>query len=320
MTNSRSRTPQSPCPRGPKRCPRAMAPGGAADRFRPLSSAELLARSEGPDWLVRAVFPHGQLAVIGGPAKSGKTSIAVDLGYSLATGTKFLGHFGVPEPARVLIMSGESGFRKLKDTLLRVDASRRGDHALLCKNLYWSDCLPRLDDPADLEELQALLRRLGTAVVVVDPLYACLFSAGYGGASNLYAVGSVLDRFASACLDAGTTPILVHHTSKGASGRRTGEPPQLHDLAQAGLAEFVRAWLLVGPRTEMEPGSGRLELVAAIGGSAGHSSAWDLDITEGVLERDGSARTWDVRLRRYVGRMARLPREADSDRVGRYGY
>jgi hypothetical protein len=72
-------------------------------------------------------------------------------------------------------------------------------------------------------------------------------------------------------------------------------------LAQAGVVEFVRAWLLVGPRTVSAPGSGRLELALSIGGSAGQSSHWNLDITEGVLDAKGPPRTWEVCLRPRCG-------------------
>src|SRR6516164_11082089 len=61
------------------------------------------------EWLVEQILVGGQPGVIGGPKKGMKTSIALDLAVSLASGTPFLGVFAVPMRMRVGVISGESG-------------------------------------------------------------------------------------------------------------------------------------------------------------------------------------------------------------------
>src|SRR4051812_48764587 len=79
------------------------------------------ARAEFPrSWLVDSLLVEGQATVIGGPKKSLKTSIAIDLAISLAIGAKFLNHFLVRRPVRVLILSGESGEATIQETAKRI--------------------------------------------------------------------------------------------------------------------------------------------------------------------------------------------------------
>src|SRR5205807_8707221 len=59
-----------------------------------------------PHWLVEQILVENQLCTIGGPPKSLKTSIAIDLAISLGSGTPFLGRWKVPEKRKVAIISG----------------------------------------------------------------------------------------------------------------------------------------------------------------------------------------------------------------------
>ena len=52
---------------------------------------------------------RGRLGVIAGPKKTLKTDISIDLALSLSHAGLFLGRFNVADPARVGVMSGESG-------------------------------------------------------------------------------------------------------------------------------------------------------------------------------------------------------------------
>ena len=112
-------------------------------------------------------------------------------------------------------------------------------------------------------------------------------------------MGPLLLRLARTCLDAGATPVVIHHATKGA-GRpttKTTKPLDLDDLAFAGIGEFSRQWLLVNRTKPYCPGSGEHNLLMAVGGSAGHSGCWRLQIQEGMAKAGFGGRTWEVAVR-----------------------
>ncbi len=257
-------------------------------RLSLVSMADLCDEGTAPDWLVERVLVRDQPMVIGGPHKALKTSLALDLAVSLATGTKFLNTFAVPKACKVAVFSGESGRQTINETLRRICRSKDEepeDCDVLC-----GFQLPRFGSAADRTELRHLIRAKGVEVVIVDPLSLCL--GDDRPAANPYEVGPVLARFADTCQRAGATPVFVHHANKTSSSKRIAIA--LGDLAYSGIAEFARQWLLVGRTAEYEPGSGVHDLSLSIGGSAGHSSRWSVRIDEG---REVGKRRWSLRVR-----------------------
>lgn len=262
--------------------------------FNLLNSEQFKRRNGKLKWLVDGILVQGQPAVIGGPPKSLKTSLAIDLAISLGTGKEFLGKFDVRKRCRVAVYSGESGKEAIADTAKRVCKSK-GIEFDRRTRVFWSTNLPRLSEAADLKSFSDELKAKKIHVVIVDPLYLTL----HGGSkvvspSNVYEIGACLKQFSDACLEAGATPILVHHATKTSEKKAIDEPPQLRDLAFAGIVEFARQWIQVKRRHEYRVGSGLHELSLTVGGSAGHASAWNLDIAEGRQKLDFSGRKWQV--------------------------
>src|SRR4051812_17484394 len=97
----------------------ASPPEGVGPGFGLLDSAALDRAPYGQRWLVESVLVPGQPAVLGGPRKSLKTSVAIDLAVSLSAGVPFLGSFAVPRPVRALVLSGESGEAVVQETARR---------------------------------------------------------------------------------------------------------------------------------------------------------------------------------------------------------
>lgn len=249
-------------------------------------------------WAVRRVLVMGQPAVVGAPKKSMKTTTMVDLAVSMAAGLPFLGEFPVDERLPVLMISGESGGFVIQETLRRVCDAKQISPESLDGYLFIGDELPQLGMQADLDELSGFIVDNGIKVVIVDPLYLCLLQGSPGkrlDPSNLFDVGPLLLAVSRACLDAGATPVLVHHFRK--SGADPNDLPELEELAYAGIQEFARQWILLKRRQRYEPGSGEHKLWLAVGGSAGHSGEWALDISEGCLDDDFAGRRWEVAVR-----------------------
>lgn len=265
---------------------------GAAWRFEPIYSDELEQRVNRPTWLVKRMLVANQPCIVGGPKKTLKTSILVDLAISLRSKTPFLGYFDVYRPAKVAILSGESGDFTIWQTGVRVCAARGLDYA--AHRVAWQFRLPRLSDPAHVAALAEGLAEHQIEAVGIDPLYLCLLSNAQGrpiDPSNLYEMGPLFLSVSEACLSVGCTPILSHHAKKSAI---TAEPLGLEDLAYAGVAEFARQWVLLNPREKFDPDTGTHKLWMTFGGSMGQSGVFGVDVVEGTLDEDFAGRVWDV--------------------------
>jgi hypothetical protein len=266
-------------------------------RFSPLTAGQLARNVRKPEWLVEGLLMRGQPAIWGGPYKSLKTRLAVDLAVSLATRMPFLGKFKVYSPVRVALLSGESGEWAILETIRRVCAARqhpierRPLDPTSIDNLLIDFRLPRLGLDEDLKALETGLLKQSIDVLIFDPLYLGLLSGTALQASNLYDVGPLLSAVTQACLAAGTTPIFLHHTVKGLS---PGKPAELGDLAFAGVAEYARQWLLINRRERFNPETGIHRLWLSAGGSCGQSGVWAVEVDEGRLGDDFEGRKWGV--------------------------
>lgn len=259
-----------------------------------LDSAELQTSVTPPQWLVKRILVARQPAVIGGPKKVLKTSLIVDLAISLGSGKPFLNRFPVPQTVKVLVLSGESGQAAILDTARRVCAAK-GIELSSC-NVLWGFALPSLSSEVDLAALTTALIADSVEVVIIDPLYLCLLGGNAQGrqASNLFDMGPLLLNIAQACLQAGTTPILVHHARKQnqVMKGKEGEPLDLEDLAYSGVAEFARQWMLISRRERFDAEVGEHKLWLSVGGSAGHAGLYALHVQEGVMDDHFGGRKW----------------------------
>lgn len=210
--------------------------------------------------------------VIGGPSKCLKTSVALDMAVSIATGTKFLNHFPVPKRHRIAFISGESGEKTIQENLIEIATSKKVPLADL-RLLYHGFKLPKLDDLGQVDDLIEQLLEFEVRITIIDPLYRSLRVGD--SASNVYAMGEKLELIAEKIHRAGITPILCHHFRK--AGNSFSEIPELEDLSQSGVAEFGRQFLLL-KRREPYSYDGNHRLWFVYGGSAGHQGRNVLDV------------------------------------------
>lgn len=271
--------------------------------YQRITSAELASGTFAVDFLIEHTLVAGQPLIIAGPQKSLKTSLLIDAAVSLEGGGCFLGRLPVSRPRRVAVMTGESGLAAIQETAKRIcdAAGRRLED---CDQLIWSPDIPKFGKAEHLDALERFLAADAIEVLFVDPAYLAMPSADAG---NLMAQGELLSGMAELCQRLGVTLCLAHHTRKG-TGRDPFEPMELQDIAWAGFGEFARQWWLLNRREKYEPGTGDHRLWLSVGGSAGHSALWAVDVTEGLLS-DAGGRRWDVTLSDAAG-----AREATTER------
>jgi hypothetical protein len=231
-----------------------------------------------------------QPCILGGSKKTLKTSLLIELLISVVTGKPFLGRLEILYSCPAIILSGESGLAVLQETARRI-ATAKGLQLSKIQGLFWSEWLPNLDDEQHLDALDCMLETTQAGIVALDPAYLCMNGAD---AANLFAQGALLRRVSEVCQRHGATLIICHHTRKRGKiqNQNTFDPIELDDVAWAGFAEWARQWILLGRREEFEPGSGQHQLWMSVGGSAGHSALWALDVDEGTT----TPRTWKTSL------------------------
>lgn len=258
--------------------------------FPTITSAELDAAQYELEYLINGVLVRGQPGVIAGPKKTLKTNISIDLALSLSEAEPFLDRFDVKLARRVGVMSGESGAATIQETARRV-ARAKSLELKSCSNVVWCFDVPQLDKKQHIVEMRRIIEEHALDVLILDPTYLMMLSIG-NDAGNLFIVGSLLKGLGQLAQDTGCTPILCHHLKKSIS--EPFEPAELENIAWAGFQEFVRQWILLNRRVRYDPDQGgHHELWMSVGGSAGHSGLWGVDVDEGVRD-DAGGRRWDV--------------------------
>lgn len=242
------------------------------------------------NFLIDGLVVAGEPLILGGPSKTLKTSILVDIAVSLANGVPALGFFEVEEAQPVILVSGESGGATLQKTAVRVRAAR-GVEA--CKNLHWGLRLPNLSLREHLDALQRDIERTGAKLVAIDPAYLSLLAGDDGDAAkNVFRMGNVLGGFGEVGKKQGVTLVLVHHFNKQV---KQGQTPSLANLSQSGFAEWARQWVLLNHNRPYQ--RGEVELAVNVGGSAGHGGRYLWKISQGQQVDGGVGWTdWEVQV------------------------
>ena len=259
----------------------------ADTRFKTYSMAELDAAEFSTDYLVDGVLVAGQPCVMAAGKKTLKTNIACDLTLSLASGSPFLGKFWTPRAVRVAMMTGESGDGTMPETLRRIARSKPWINLADYANAICFFDLPRLGQPQTRRELERFIIDNSLTALIIDPAYLCLDLGDDAG--NLFAVGKKLRELTDIGHTTSSTIIIIHHNKKSIN-----DPfaiPELESIAWSGFQEWARQWLLIGRRelyNAERAGSHRLWL--NVGGSAGHSDCWAVDIEEGSRKNEGGRR------------------------------
>lgn len=243
----------------------------------PLNTISVKALCDQPDTtqgdLIESVLEIGSSLLLFAQSKAGKTPLAYDLAYSVATGDRWMGEFEVPEPGGVLILQSDETERASKKNF-----RRRGLHHLenveFCKE-FTIDDLPRL-----CRKVTELQKTTGLKLVIVDSLTTINAQSSFG--ENDAEFARDLYRLARAITDLGVTLIVTHHRRKGGL---------IGDLDGAsGSGRIVAAVDDVWALHRMDPKEDQTKLKRILERVAAH----DGELFRWVIKLDLTDRSWGL--------------------------
>ena len=176
----------------------------------PVMTTDELLALDVPGWLIDGIIPPGLTVLFGAP-KSGKTYVAMQVAWSVATGTPFYRRkLTERDPQRVLYLVGEG----LADVNLRARALVTSTDVHPGGNLQWWSERLSLVRQRDAAKLRLRVQETGAKLVVVDTWtrFSGLHNENDAGAAAA-AIGVLEDL----CHD-GVSVLVVHHS--GSSGER----------------------------------------------------------------------------------------------------
>ena len=120
-------------------------------------------------WMVRNIWGQGDVGILGGHPKAGKSWLGLELAISVASGKPFLGHFVVDKPGAALLYLAEDSLPAVRARVGSICEARKLAMRDLDLHAITSPSL-RLDQEADQGRLARTLARRKPRLLVLDPL------------------------------------------------------------------------------------------------------------------------------------------------------
>ena len=202
-----------------------------------------------PRWLIEGIWGDENNGILAGEPKSYKTTLALDMAISVASGEPFLGHYPVINPGPVLFVQEENSVWAMRDRLLRISQAKR-----LVGSVQLSNGILTVEPGRELEIamvnnygfdlsnkphqdiLSELMDRIRPRIVFFDSLYLLLGERDENVAKDLRSVLLFLlglrNTFHSAVC-------MIHHWRKSQvkvrGGQRLLGSVTLHAWLEAGI-------------------------------------------------------------------------------------
>ena len=124
---------------------------------------------DGAQWLIQDLWGACAVGIIGGCPKACKSTLALDLAVSVASGTPCLGRFEVHTPGPVLVYLAEDALPRVRDRVAQLCQYRGISLSSLDLHVVTATSL-RLDLERDQNALDQTLTALRPKLLVLDPL------------------------------------------------------------------------------------------------------------------------------------------------------
>lgn len=166
--------------------------------------------SEGIDWLIPELLPKGETIILASAPKAGKTLLAVDAAFAIATGeSDFLGQ--TTKRGKVLLISVDESLNSTKSKLLKRGFRHQDKEYIRVLPLWTIDQMGVLE--AELEDFRP-------DVVIVDSLRRINHGSQISEnsaefADNIYTLKETIGRY-------GASGILIHHNNKDSDALGVG--------------------------------------------------------------------------------------------------
>ncbi len=265
----------------------------------PIGLGDFLERDYSVNFLVDRCVVERNSLIIAGASKAMKTTTSLHLALSLASGKPFLGKFDTKQ-SRVMFASAETGEPVLQRNLRGMaEAMSINLQELITRNAFaiqfW---VPKIQNADMLDYFSDCIDSVKPEVVFIDPLYLAMNGETQ---ANLSMSGEQINQLVKLVLDKGATPIVDDHVKRSSTNAKEYKPLELEDITGAGKAESFRQWFLLSRRSKLDDMADshtrNHDLWLTIGGSAGHSATWGLDVSE-TFSTDFKAVEFEFSIRR----------------------
>lgn len=252
-------------------------------------AAELEIQSVEQSWMIKHLWAHAAVGIIGGAPKCCKSWLGLDMAVSVASNTPCLGRFSVQSQGPALIYLAEDALSSVRNRLEALCGHRSLDIKNLDLHVITASSL-RLDQESDRMSLAATLDKLKPRMLLLDPLVR-LHHLDENSAAD---ISKLLGFLREMQRTYNTSIVLVHHASKkhrAQPGQALRGSSDLHAFgdSNAYLARKQDQLILTSEhRAAKAPDSITLELVSAPDGAHTHleiRSNVSTDSTSPLIDR-----------------------------------
>jgi len=196
-----------------------------AETFEPVRALQFVrADLPPPSWLVEGIWSDTAHGFIAGAAKTYKSLVALDLSVSVASGTKFLGHFSVPVQGPVLYIQEENLASMMQDRVNKIMHSKGvKEHAEMNGSILHynpGQDLPlyfvnnksfHVTDEEQFEQLVGWVKANRPKLLVLDPFYLIAPTVDENSSRE---VAPVMNNLLRLKQDYDCGILIVHHYKK----------------------------------------------------------------------------------------------------------
>jgi len=172
-------------------------------------ASELEIRPQNESWLIQQLWGRAAVGIVGGPPKTCKSWLGLDMAVSIASATPCLGRFAVQARGPALVYLAEDALSMVRVRLEALCGHRRLDIRGLDLHVITAPSL-RLDQARDRQRLKATLEKLKPRMLLLDPLVR-LHHLDENSAADISRLLGFLREMQRAF---DTAIVLVHHASK----------------------------------------------------------------------------------------------------------